>query len=77
MNCGNCKWWAATLSAHGLKMVEGFGECRRRAPVGPVNYGVKRGEIKETTIISAFPPVAVDDWCGEFEASEKRTEGED
>ena len=65
--CQDCRFWAAALSVYGLKMVEGFGECRRRAPVGPVNYGISRGKVREVGIISAFPPTAKDDWCGEFE----------
>jgi len=76
MHCGECKFWSSALSIHGLKMSDGFGECRRRAPVGPVHYGVMYSKTKKIAIVSAFAPTAVDDWCGEFVASDIRTGGE-
>ena len=72
MKCLGCKWWNKGFSEHAaFECPDGFGECRRNAPRGPWKYAEMRvGEAPVTAIISAFPAVAEDDWCGEFEPRE-------
>jgi hypothetical protein len=48
--------------------MEGVGECRKNAPRGPVALAWTDGsDVKNAAIISAFPMVPHDDWCGEFQ----------
>jgi hypothetical protein len=71
--CGNCKFFSATMSKRSaLRPEEGIGECRRYAPRGPVALGWAHGKEGEShaAIMSAFPFVPDDDWCGEFIGSQ-------
>lgn len=69
--CGDCLYFTATLSKHSaMKPQPGVGECRRYAPRGPVSLGWaytgKDAGEHHAAIMSAFPFVPQDDWCGEF-----------
>lgn len=68
MKCADCKFWCSTLSSLStVRYREGVGECRRHAPRGPVALAWMEGEeIRNQAIMSAFPLVPSDDWCGEF-----------
>lgn len=68
MKCEHCKFWSHALSSMStVKYQPGVGECRRHAPRGPVALAWMEGvEIRNQAIMSAFPPMASDDWCGEF-----------
>lgn len=71
MKCGECKFYSATLSRNSaLRPIEGVGECRRNAPRGPVALAWSSGTEDvnyNRAIMSAFPFVPDDDWCGEFQ----------
>lgn len=71
MRCKDCRFFTATLSRiSALKPAEGVGECRRNAPRGPVvlGWGVAgKPDDYHSAIMSAFPFVPDDDWCGEFQ----------
>jgi hypothetical protein len=70
MRCGECQYFTTVLSKNSaMRPEDGTGECRRHAPRGPVALGwVQRAKDGEhhAAIISAFPFVPDDDWCGEF-----------
>ena len=74
MRCGDCKYFSATLSPlSALRPVDGFGECRRNSPRGPIALGwMQKGSDGEThaAIVNAFPFVPEDDWCGDFKAKQ-------
>ena len=75
MKCGVCKFYSATQSRQSaLRPIEGVGECRRHAPRGPValawSTGTGGGGDFNSAVMSPFPFVPADDWCGDFE---KRT----
>lgn len=70
MRCGDCRWWNSGFSAWStLVCPEGFGECRAKAPCGPWHFGTMSGDDSPmmASIMNAFPMVAEDDWCGEFQ----------
>jgi len=68
--CGSCRFFAAQISRiSALRPIEGVGECRRNAPRGPLTIGWAgegNPEHEHRAIISSFPLVPDDDWCGEF-----------
>jgi hypothetical protein len=73
-SCGTCKFYADKLSRKSsVRYEEGVGECRRHAPRGPVSLGWSRIEKPEQAtethvgIMTPFPLVPNDDWCGDFE----------
>ena len=70
--CKQCRFYTARLSSiSALRPKDGVGECRRNAPRGPVVLGwsvVGKPEDHHSAIMSAFPFVPEDDWCGEFQA---------
>ena len=71
--CSNCKNWSPGFSKwSALECPEGFGECRAKAPIGPWNYGTMPSEAGpfSTSLMSAFPMVASDDWCGEHKGAD-------
>lgn len=73
--CETCRFWSEGFSKYSpITAPEGFGECRRRAPVGPMTYGSVSDEGTLTTILSAFCLTAEDDWCGEHEPLEPKEE---
>ena len=50
-----------------VKYRDGMGECRKNAPRGPVALAWMDGDdIRNQVIMSPFPIVPRDDWCGEF-----------
>ena len=63
-NCEGCAFSA--VNAHGQN------ECRRHAPIAvptqqksPIHGGRGNGQIK-MAIITLWPPVAVELWCGDY-----------
>lgn len=69
-NCESCRWWSNRFSsASQFKPVEGWGECRRYAPRGPVELARQAEGGSVTAVINAFAMTAGDDWCGEHIAS--------
>ncbi|MEZ5125380.1 MAG: hypothetical protein R2826_03910 [Thermoleophilia bacterium] len=50
---------------------DGWGTCRRRAPVVAVVSAPERAAFLQ----GAFPRVRMDDWCGEYQGRALRTEG--
>jgi hypothetical protein len=73
MKCSDCRYYAAKQSSVStLSYVEGLGECRRNAPRGPLVLGWTSpaegtDTIAHRPIVSPFPFVPADDWCGDFE----------
>ena len=67
--CEACRFWNPGFSRWStLTCPEGFGECRAKAPCGPWNFGTMReDEPMVASIMNAFPMVASDDWCGEYQ----------
>lgn len=67
--CGTCRYWTDELSAvSSTRYREGVGECRRHAPRGPIVLAWQHGDDAEQAdrpIITPFPIVPHDDWCGE------------
>lgn len=78
MKCGDCRFYTTTLSRiSALRSKEGVGECRRNAPRGPITLGwggAGEPDTQHSAIMSAFPFVPDDDWCGEY--SPRRRSGE-
>lgn len=68
--CGTCRHFSREVSrVSSLKYVEGIGECRRNAPRGPMTFGWShpgQDEPAHRAIVSPFPFVPDDDWCGEY-----------
>lgn len=68
--CKSCKYFTlewSRLSA--IKQGDGIGECRKHAPKGPVALGwAHQGEAgsSHAAIMSPFPFVPDDDWCGDY-----------
>jgi len=75
MRCGDCRYFTSKLSTiSALKPRDGVGECRRNAPRGPITMGwsgAGKPEDHHAAIMSAFPFVPEDDWCGEFSPASK------
>ena len=68
--CKDCKYWAQGLSIDtAVTFNDGFGECRRHSPRGPITYCTQTGDVTQRVITSGFAPVAHDDWCGDFQIS--------
>ena len=71
MNCQTCRFFSATLSdASSLRYRDGIGECRRYAPRGPLTYawgGQGEPEHQHVAVMSPFPFVPLDDWCGDYQ----------
>lgn len=68
--CSNCRFFSTSISkVSALKYSDGIGECRRNAPRGPVALawgGAGEPEHQHLAIMSPFPFMPDDDWCGEF-----------
>lgn len=69
--CVNCRYFCGTFAPNAaIETPEGFGECRRNAPVGPWRYGqIETGDGVGRTlqsIQSAFALVSQQDWCGQY-----------
>jgi hypothetical protein len=82
--CANCRFFSATISqVSALKYVDGIGECRRNAPRGPVALawaGADEPDHQHRAVMSPFPFMPADDWCGEFQPNGRALEeigGED
>ncbi len=63
-NCENCVYSA--VNAHDQR------ECRRHAPIAlptqqksPIHGGRGRGQV-QMAIVTLWPPVAVELWCGDY-----------
>lgn len=75
ISCGTCRYFAAQLSSIStVRYREGIGECRRHAPRGPLVLAWQHndhdsGMQQHRPIITPFPLVPVDDWCGEHTPS--------
>ena len=69
--CADCRFFCVTVSrVSALKYVDGIGECRRNAPRGPVVFAwgaAGEPEDQHRAVMSPFPFMPADDWCGEFE----------
>jgi hypothetical protein len=72
-SCSTCLHFCAQVSRiSGLKYIEGVGECRRNAPRGPFVFGwghQGESELAHRAVVSPFPFVPDDDWCGEYSPS--------
>lgn len=74
--CGTCSYFRAKTSRiSGFKYIDGVGECRRRAPRGPLVIGwghEGESEMAHRAVMTPFPLVPDDDWCGEYDPSDAR-----
>lgn len=69
--CKTCRWWASELAPNAaIRFQDGAGECRRRAPRGPVTYYQAVKKTLVSSIVSAFPYTLDGDWCGEHQPKE-------
>jgi hypothetical protein len=66
-NCETCVFWRDLSKYTAIKFQEGAKECRRRAPVGAVNYGTIHDDVVRVNVVSAWAVTAADDGCGEYE----------
>ena len=65
--CDECRFWRDVSKTSAIKFQDGVKECRRRAPVGAVQYGVAYGEKVRLAVVSSWAVTHADDGCGEFE----------
>lgn len=68
--CETCRFFTMKMSkASAFSYSAGVGECRRHAPRGPVELerGTNFSQVFNVMIMTAFPPVPFDDWCGEHQ----------
>lgn len=81
MRCDQCRFYSAQVSkVSALKYVEGVGECRRNAPRGPVALawgGAVEPEHQHRAVMSPFPFMPADDWCGEFQPASSASSNAD
>jgi hypothetical protein len=68
LSCKTCLWWVSRerVPRNNSMLPEGFGECRRRAPNGMTMSVTTSGDGKVAVAAFAFPPVADEDFCGEW-----------
>lgn len=79
MKCSDCRFYSVNVSSISTaKYQDGIGECRRHAPRGPLVLGWTTPSaggddivITHRPIVSPYPFVPNDDWCGEFSPSGK------
>lgn len=69
--CKMCQFYTNKLSSvASFRFRDGVGECRRNAPRGPITIGWGKpgqDELENSGVMSPFPFVPDDDWCGEFQ----------
>ncbi len=69
ITCGTCRFFRDGLSMlSSVRYRDGIGECRRHAPRGPLVLAWQHADDSSTRhmpIITPFPVVPADDWCGE------------
>lgn len=74
MRCEDCRFYRHGVSSmSSVRYQEGFGECRKNAPRGPVQLAWSRAGSDDTHIVTLtpFPIVPHDDWCGEHVRKER------